>query len=283
MIVLIVSVPMMLAEDFALDRARSRYAPYGDGRVHYKSLGSGSTAVVFVHGWNGDASIWNRQADAIDGRVRALFVDLPGFGRSDKPDVSFTMDYMADGVDAVLRAAGVQRAVLVGHSMGTPVIRQYYRRHRAKVAALVIVDGALRPFFRDEEAARPFLAQIESPNYEVNVGRMMDGMLGATAASSIRDDVKRVALATPQRVAISAMRAQLDPAIWGDDPILVPTLAVMAPNRGWNADYVDYVKRLAPQVRYETMAGVGHFLMLERPAEFNALLVDFLRSLRVVR
>jgi pimeloyl-ACP methyl ester carboxylesterase len=57
----------------------------------------------------------------------------------------------------------------------------------------------------------------------------------------------------------------------------------MAPNPNWTPEYVTYVKSLAPGIRYETVSGVGHFLMMERPEVFNALLVDFLRSQRVVR
>src|SRR5207247_2533373 len=170
------------AQGTALDRAPSRFALYNGTRVHFKSLGAGTTAVVFVHGWSCDLTFWRAQVPAVDGRVRAIFLDLPGFGRSDKPDVAYTMDYFAGAVDAVLRAS-----------------------------------------------------------------------------------VKRQMMATPQRVAASAMRGMADGAIWRDDPIEVPLLAVMAGSRNWSADYVAYVKRLAPGVRYETMSGVGHFLMLERP------------------
>jgi pimeloyl-ACP methyl ester carboxylesterase len=282
-LILAASAATLRADGSRLDRIKSRFAPYQGIRIHYKSVGSGSAAVLFIHGWICDMSVWRGQVPAVEGRVRALFVDLPGFGRSDKPDVPYTMEYLAGAVDAVMQAAGVKRAVLVGHSMGTPVIRQYYRKYPARVIALVAVDGALRSFFKNLEEAQPFLARFEGPDFAANVSRMMDGLLGDHVDPAARAEVRLVALATPQRVAASAMRGMLDPAIWGDDPIEVPMLAVMAPNAGWTADYVAYVKRLVPNIRYETMNGAGHFLMLERPAEFNSLLDDFLRSLGVVR
>ena len=271
------------AQGTALDRAPSRFALYNGTRVHFKSLGSGTTAVVFVHGWNCDLTFWRAQVPAVDGRVRAIFLDLPGFGRSDKPDVAYTMDYFAGAVDAVLRAAGVEHAVLVGHSMGAPVARQYYRRFRPKVKALVVVDGALRMPFGDSAQTARFVAQWEGADYAERMSGMVDAMFAGSADTSLRASVKRQMMATPQRVAASAMRGMADGAIWRDDPIEVPLLAVMAGSRNWSADYVAYVKRLAPGVRYETMSGVGHFLMLERPAEFNAMLADFLRSQRVIR
>lgn len=270
--------PVLRAQNAALDRAPSRFARYEGSRVHYKSLGTGATAVVFIHGWNCDLSVWRAQVPVGDGRTRAIVIDLPGFGQSDKPETSYSMDYFAGAVQAVLTAAGVTRAVLVGHSMGTPVVRQFYRRHRAEVIGLVLVDGALRPFFKDTAEARPFLERFNESAYAVTVSTMFDGMI-ATMDSADRVAIRRSAMATPQRVGASAMRGMLDPAIWGDDPIEVPVLAVMAPNPGWSADYVAYVRRLVPNLRYETMEGAGHFLMVERAAAFNAMLKEFLGTI----
>ena len=283
--VLLLALPgsELLAQGTVLDRAPSRFAPYNGTRVHFKSLGAGTTAVVFVHGWSCDLTFWRAQVPAVDGRVRAIFLDLPGFGRSDKPDVAYTMDYFAGAADAVLKAAGVEHAVLVGHSMGAPVVRQYYRRFRPEVKALVVVDGALRMPFGDSAQTARFVAQWEGADYAERMSGMVDALFAGSADTVLRAWVKRQMMATPQRVAASAMRGMADGAIWRDDPIEVPLLAVMAQSRNWSADYVAYVKRLAPGVRYETMSGVGHFLMLERPAEFNAMLVEFLRSQRVIR
>ena len=282
-VLLTASAASLQAQGPALDHTPSRFAPYQGIRLHYKSLGLGTTAVVFVHGLNGDLTLWRGQVPAVDGRVRAVFLDLPGFGRSDKPDAVYSMEYFAGAVDAVIQAAGVQRAVLVGHSMGTPVIRQYYRKFPAKVIALVAVDGPLRSVFGDTAQARQFLARFEGADFAASVGEMFNGLIGPTADTTVRAAIWRAALGVPQRVAVSALRELLSPAIWRDDPIQVPVLAVMAPRQGWTPEYVSYVKRLAPGIRYEAMTGVGHFLMMERPEVFNALLVDFLRSQRVVR
>lgn len=266
------------AQGTTLDWAPSQFAQYDGARVHYKSLGTGTTAVIFVHGWNGALEVWNAQIPVVTGKTRAIFVDLPGFGRSDKPEVAYTMDYFAGALDAVARAAGVERAVLVGHSLGTPVIRQFYRRYPAKVAGLVAVDGALRAFLKDTAQIRQFVARFEAADYQANVGAMFDGMLAAVTDTAARASVKRIALATPKHAAVSSMRWQVDPSVWGDDSINVPLLAVMAPNPGWNADYIAYVKRLAPGAQVELITGAGHFLMMDHASEFNALLTSFLKK-----
>jgi pimeloyl-ACP methyl ester carboxylesterase len=79
------------------------------------------------------------------------------------------------------------------------------------------------------------------------------------------------------------MKGMLDPAIWKDDPIKVPLQVILAKNPFWNSDYEKYVRTLAPQVEYHVIDGVGHFLMLEKPKEFNDLLAGFLRAQGVLK
>src|SRR5260370_36256826 len=107
-----------------LDKAPSQFAKLDDIRVHYKSLGTGDTALVFVHGWTCNMNFWRYQVPAFDGKMRMILIDLPGHGESDKPKVNYTPEFFAKSVDAVLKEAGVEKAVLDGHSMGTPVIKR---------------------------------------------------------------------------------------------------------------------------------------------------------------
>jgi len=77
-----------------LDKAPSKFAPFGEMKVHYKSLGEGKTALVFVHGWCCDHTVCREQAAAFHGKTRMLFVDLPGFGKSDHRQIDYTMDVL---------------------------------------------------------------------------------------------------------------------------------------------------------------------------------------------
>jgi pimeloyl-ACP methyl ester carboxylesterase len=256
----------------------SHSAPFEGGRVHYKDLGAGPDAVVFVHGWNCDLSVWDHQLPALGGVRRAIFIDLPGFGQSSAPAGRYSMEHLARGVDAVLRKAGVSRVVLVGHSMGAPVSRQFYRDRPDAVLGLVIVDGALRFKRADTAQVKPMLTRLGGPDYQKFVSKMMGGMVSTMSDSVARQGIMRTALATPKQVSVSAMREMFELSIWTDDPIRVPAMAVMAGTSGWDADYEAYVRRLAPGVQYVTMEGAGHFLMIERATEFNELLRTFLQA-----
>ena len=185
-----------------LDKAPAHFAPTADGKVHYKSIGAGPTAVVFVHGWCCDHSVWDAQAAALDGKVRCLFIDLPGFGKSDKPKADCTIDLFARGVDAVLTDAAVQKAVLVGHSMGTPVVRQVYRKFPARVQALVFVDGSLRPFARGPAETERFLASFKEETFKTDATKFLSGMFRPGCPAAVKKHVARLVAAADPKVAV---------------------------------------------------------------------------------
>ena len=165
------------------------------------------------------------QTPAFAAKSRVLAVDLPGHGASDKPQqVAYTMDLFARAVEAVMRDAGVKRAVLVGHSMGTPVVRQFYRRYPEKTLALVIVDGGLRPF-APRERMEPFIASLRGPNYREAAERVVDGIVQAVKSEALRAEIRAAMLATPQHVAVGAMEGMMEESVWKEDQIKVPVLA----------------------------------------------------------
>lgn len=274
------SAPLRAQTD-ALDRAPSRFALLDGNRIHFKSLGAGPQAVVLVHGWVCDLTVWRHQVDALVGRTRVVLLDLPGHGRSGKPDTTYSMAFFARAIDAVLRTAGVDRAALVGHNMGVPVIREYYRLFPARTLTLVAVDGPLRA--PDSETSRRMLAAVAGPDWRQVVEQRVTEMYGAPEQAALRRAILQMAMATPQYAAAAAMRGMLDPAIWRDDQIGVPLLVVVAKGPNWPASYRAYLERLAPGVRYEELDGVQHFLMLERPEVFNPILIRFLSTLQVLR
>lgn len=253
----------------------SSFAKLDRMRVHYESYGQGRDALVFVHGWLSDLSFWKGQVPAFKDKTRVILIDLPGHGSSDKPQVAYTMDLFARAVEAVLRDSKVNRAVLVGHSMGTPIIRQFYRNFPKKTIALVIVDGSLRPF-PDRAAAVKFFEPLHGPNYPQAAEGLIDSMVQPVADASLREEIKGVMLRTPQHVAVSAMDGMLDEGIWQQDKINVPTLAIMAQASNWAADNEQFDRSIAPNLDYQIWPVVSHFLMLEKPKEFNDALSAFL-------
>jgi pimeloyl-ACP methyl ester carboxylesterase len=165
--------------------------------------------------------------------------------------------------------------LLVGHSIGTPVIRQFYRKYPQKTLALVIVDGALRPF-GDKQGADKMLAGLRAPNYKEAGAQMLAAIEGPQISPEIQQRIKESFLNTPQYVLVSAMEGMMDDSIWAQDKINVPVLAVMAKSPYWPADMEQFYRSIAPKLEFQMWDGVGHFLMMEKPARFNEVVIAFL-------
>ena len=137
-------------------------ATYDKASVHYESYGSGTDAIVFIHGWTCDLTFWRGQAPVYQ-KHRSLLIDLPGHGASDKPAVAYTAERFARAIEAVMRDAKVDRAVLVGHSMGGPVAFEFMRLFPDQTQAIVLVDAFIPKGAADKAQLEPLLQSLRSP------------------------------------------------------------------------------------------------------------------------
>ena len=171
--------------------------------------------------------------------------------------------------------------ILVSHSNGTPFARQYYRKFPAKVKAMVIVEGPLRSMF-GEPVRESFIAQLQGANYPESMGRMIDGMTKPVKDPALRDKIKAMMLKTPQHVAISEFEATDDVDLWKEDKIDVPVLVILAKQPAWSPEYEQFVRKLIPKLDYQVWENVSHFLIMDKPREFNAAVLKFLEQNQLV-
>lgn len=257
---------------FALE-PKSGYADFDGNKVYYLDTGGKKKdAIVFIHGWTCNSDFWKDSVSAFPGR-RVIALDLIGHGRSDKPQANYSMEYFARSVEAVMKKAGVKRAVLVGHSMGTPVARQFYRLYPRQTLGIVVVDGALRPF-APEEQMKGFAAPLRA-DYSKNIPTFLSNMLADVKNADLRRIIHDSMSATPGHVAVSAWDGMADDKIWMDDKINVPVLAVMAPSPFWPQNMKELYNATAPNLDFQMWTGVSHFLMMEKPKEFNEAVAAF--------
>ena len=147
--------------------------------------------MVFIHGFGCDVETWQKQYEAFrdSSNLQLIFVDLPGYGKSDKAEADYSLEYFAKAIDAVLEKENVSRAIMVGHSLGTPVCRQVAFSYPAKVAALMDIDGVycLYPAIDDNSTE----AQKEAAaKYEEAVESFARSFCGDSVAENIKNFVK---------------------------------------------------------------------------------------------
>jgi pimeloyl-ACP methyl ester carboxylesterase len=278
------SLMLLAVPGFAGDTS-SHFAPFDGVKVHYESYGAGKEAVVFIHGWTCDLTFWRGQAPVYRNR-RSLLIDLPGHGQSDKPNVAYPMEFFARSIEAVLHDAGVERAVLVGHSLGGPIAYSFIRLFPDQAKALVLVDATVStvPDVASYQAAQQVRYQqkaqnLSGPTGEKNFLATVNSMFSTRTLPALRDQIRAKMLATPEYVRVAAVTSpsEVYPPAAGE-MFDIPALAIQAAQKG-TEERAAAMRTIFPKLHLEKWVGSGHFLMMEDPARFNSTLLKFLAGL----
>ncbi len=232
----------------------------------------GELPVVFIHGLGGRAEHWAAQLAAAGPAIRAVAFDLPGHGRSDQAtDGDYSIPATATAIGAVVDGLGLRRALLVAHSLGANAAIEYAGRRPERIAGLLLVDPSGDQSQLPEADRRQLLSQISrDPEEEIrwNFQQLLTGAR-AEVASRVLEDLASV----PSEVALSALEGGLC-----HSPL--PALERFnGPVRSLISDLNDLpysLHRLRPELPALYFRGAGHWLMMDRPDDLWAALVDFL-------
>jgi len=250
--------------------------------IRYEVHGSGEPALVFVHGWSCDRSYWDRQVPYFSERYRVVTIDLGGHGESGLGREVWSMKAFGRDVAAVVDELGLEQVVLVGHSMGGPVVVEAARLLGNRVKIIVGVDtfndvGARYSEEQIDAAFQPFRADFS--------GAMTQWVRGqaflATSDSALIEQIAADMSSIPPAVAFGAAEQMY---MWYDGESAEALRDVRAPVRLINSDYhptnVDAAREYVPQLDVVLMSGVGHFVMIEDPDTFNRLLSEIVEGVR---
>jgi pimeloyl-ACP methyl ester carboxylesterase len=253
----------------------------------YDDSGRG-TPLLLLHGFPHDRSIWGPVRSALAGRARCIAPDLRGFGESTTHG-PFSMDQYADDLVALLDRLQLPSVVVAGLSMGGYVAFALWRRHPARVRALVLCDTRADA---DDEAGRrrrdDLVTVVRREGARAIAERMLPGMVGATTRARRPEVVQLLqAVMTRQPVAgiagaLHAMRDRPDSRATLET-ISVPVLVLvgeedaLTPVR--DAEALAAALPAAARVRLEIVAEAGHVACLERPSATTHALADFLATL----
>lgn len=246
------------------------------GALHVTDTGEGEEALVFVHGWLCDGRVFRAQVPALSDVARLVVVDLPGHGGSAAPVGPLTMAGLADAVALALAELGVARAVVVGHSNGSPVALQLARRHPRLVRGLVVIEGALVLMVGDAAARERLLAPFKGEGAAQRALDAARASLSPGRSAAELEDLVAMAAAISTQVMESSLDAAWDPSAWSEERLPVPVLAIMAASPYWSPEYWDRVAAFVPDLEQVTWPGT-HLLMLDRPEDVNRAIATFVR------
>jgi 3-oxoadipate enol-lactonase len=234
--------------------------------------------LLLLHAWPLDASMWQPQVDALKGTVQVVAPNYPGFGGEPSAGEVLTMEAAAGHAAKALAAAGVDRAVVCGLSIGGYVALAFWRKYRELVSGLVFANTKAGA---DDEAGKERRRQLaERLGNEGNfLADSPPPLLSEGAPSDLWDRVKQIIRAQPaEAIAAAALgmaeRPDSTPDLAGIDvPALVITSTgeMLIPPEA-TTPMADQI----PGARLGVIEGAGHLSNLEAPDEFNGLLREHL-------
>jgi len=266
---------LLLAAAAACAHTSPEFVRGPQGRLHVDDGGrGGATPIVFVHGNGANLTQWRDALAHARATRRAVALDLRGMGASEPAaNGDYSVEGVSEDLGAVVDALGLKRFILVGHSYGSHIVAAYAARHPERVAAVVHVDGGGNLKIPDE-AAKKFTDALRANK-------------DAVAAQWFKPILADATSATHQAVLASVHATNTDAFVGALDGIrhvdLVPLVAAYKGPR-----FAIFAKPLAqagsfhvqfPQVPARGIDGVSHWLMMDKPAEFNAILDELLAGL----
>ena len=269
----------------------------GDTRMYYQKAGSGDVPIVLVHGFGASSFSWRENLNPIAEAGFTVYApDMRGFGLSDKGwDKSMSQDAQADRLKAFLDAQGIDRAVLAGNSMGGGIVTNFALRYPDRVRGLVLVDPAIYGGANSGVASALIsLPGIQRWGQHVVRFILADNDRNASTIKSAWFDGSKVtpdvlsgyrrALQTPDWD-ISLLALMRDGTSNNLGPRLkdlnVPTLIVWGEHDTWISP--TNAPKLNQDIAGSQLAiikNAGHVPHEEKPAEFNGLLIDFVKGLK---
>lgn len=235
--------------------------------------------VLLVHGLGGTSNFYQVQADALADRLRVVRVDSAGAGRSPvADDISITGH--ADDLAALLDALHVDTAAVVGHSMGTLVVRELAARHPEKVSALALLGAVREPAEAGRQAQRDRAAVLR----EKGTAAVAPAVVANALSDATRRDKPEVAAFVRELVMrqdsegyarnCEALGAASDPGpVASDLPLLLIT---GADDKVGPPEASQEIAKAHGSATVEILPGVGHWTALEAAGPVTDLLQKFL-------
>ncbi len=243
--------------------------------IYMDDGGEGSFPVVFVHSLAGNTHQWSAQLNHIRTTRRAVALDLRGHGQSLPPaNGDYAIESMVQDIQGVVNRLGIERFILVGHSMGGSVAGAYAGAYPERVVGLLLVDPSGDSTQMPIEEVQQYMGALESAAYSnVVEGYWRQLLTGSseTTQAKVMQDLRDTPKATVVGVFKELFKYNPMQALarYGGPKLSVITAVNETPFS---------IHNLAANLPHTMITGTGHWLQLDKPEEFNRIMDEFLSS-----
>jgi pimeloyl-ACP methyl ester carboxylesterase len=248
------------------------------GSLHIEDGGASGMPILFLHGFGGSTTQWKDQLEYFKGQHRVIAFDFRGHGQSDLPsDSSYAIESIAQDLEAVVDKLGVDKFVLVGHSMGGSIATAYTTKHPDRVAGLVLVST---PGKTPKEQSQPIIASLKTEKYQKVMDDYMKMLLTNSTPevnSSVTKDFK--AISREASINIITETFAFDPTP-GFKSYAGPKLIIASERESKQPNSLRDAEKDVP---YKVVDKTGHWIQMDKPDEFNKILEEFLNTVDKTR
>jgi len=242
--------------------------------ISYEIHGTGEPTLVFVHGWSCDGRYWRLQVPHFSKTHRVILLDLAGHGHSGMGRTHYRMSAFGEDVRAVTEAAGGQKAILIGHSMGGSVIAEAARLMPHRVLGLIGIDtlGNIEyPMTREE--FEKMIAPLEK-DFGTASRQFIGEMISPQTDPQLRDWILSDVSAAPPAVALSAMKEMMTQYVTGEAAKVFEGMRIPVVTVNGELWPINYEANRRHMLSFDAIVlkEADHFLMMNRPEEFNRAL-----------
>ena len=253
--------------------------------IHHETQGDGPP-VVFVHGLGATSNVWHAQRVTLSKNYRVIVYDRSGCGRSQQARDGYSIDAWADELAGLLDHLAVPSAVVVGHSLGSMVAQRFAGKYAKRTRALILAGGEaeLPPDARQILTERARV--IEAHGLLAAVGPWLTAVLSAAtreANPALAGLLREMFLSNDVRTYALHCLALRDGDVRGDHAnITCPTLLTVGDQDPVTP--LSWQRQIAAAIagsRIRVIPDTAHMTMLEAPAVFNTVVLDFLATLEL--
>lgn len=249
--------------------------------ISYEVSGHGEPALVFVHGWCCDTRYWKKQVPLFSKSHRVITIDLAGHGHSGSSRTRYTVQAFGEDVKAVTEAVGEKQVILIGHSMGGSVIAAAAALMPNRVIGLIGVDtleNIEHPLTPEEK--RMMTSPLEK-DFQSGCRQFVSQMMTDTTDPELHEWILADMSAAPHRVAMSALNEYINRYVTGEAATAfkdLPIPIVTVNGDLWPINY-EGNRRHMHSFDAIVLKNADHFLMMNRPDDFNKALKEAIQMI----
>ena len=249
-------------------------------RISFDNKGEGDITLILVHGWSNTRIIWDDQVSHFSEKYKVIAVDLPGFGKSGNNRNEWTTESFGEDIASIIQQLNLEKVVLVGFSMGAPIVIEAANKMQDHVIGVVLVDA-----LQDVEMKIPasMVHYIDSTMMDLinncTKEKLIEGGFFKKNTDSAFQRVVRFLEGAShvgwQETLVSMIRWRNESCTNSIKSVKAPIIAINSDQQPTN---VEAFRRYVPTFKAKIVQDVGHLIMWDNPKAFNQLLEESIKE-----